>query len=147
METTLHPTLTSLEESNVALFIARLAKRGACLTERETEANRELSRAWSDDELSLTRQELKIVVTPHSVNWTTHQTTPKLIHTCGGERKRAQPSGMCELAKLLFIPDQCLQSMNDYSWSIQRRWDWFQSNWSESHWFRKLDLLNYLINF
>ena len=43
MATALHPTLTSLEEEKAALFIARLAKRGACLTERETEADRELS--------------------------------------------------------------------------------------------------------
>ena len=45
MATTLHPTLTSLEEENVASFIARLAKRGACQTEREYEVDRELSRA------------------------------------------------------------------------------------------------------
>ena len=68
MATALHPTLTSLEEEKVALFIARLAKRGACLTERETEADRELSRALFDDELSLTGLELQIGVTPHSVN-------------------------------------------------------------------------------
>ena len=37
------PALTILEEEKDALFIARLAKRGACLTERETEAQRELS--------------------------------------------------------------------------------------------------------
>ena len=45
METALHPTLTSLEEEKVVLFIARLAKRGACLIEGETEAEKELSRA------------------------------------------------------------------------------------------------------
>ena len=39
----LTPTLTSLEEEKASLFIARLAKRGACLTKRETEANRESS--------------------------------------------------------------------------------------------------------
>ena len=43
MATTLHPTLTSLEEEKASLFIARLAKKGACLTERETEADRESS--------------------------------------------------------------------------------------------------------
>ena len=41
MEIALHPSLTSLEEEKATLFIARLAKRGACLTERDTEANRE----------------------------------------------------------------------------------------------------------
>ena len=43
MATALHPTLTSLEEEKAALFIARLAKRGACLTEGETVANGESS--------------------------------------------------------------------------------------------------------
>ena len=37
------PALTSLKEEKTALFIARLAKRGACLTERETEADRDSS--------------------------------------------------------------------------------------------------------
>ena len=45
METTLHLTLTILEEEKDALFIARLAKRGTCLTQRETEADRESSQA------------------------------------------------------------------------------------------------------
>ena len=45
MATTLSPTLTSLEEEKTALFIARLAKRGACLTEREIEADRESTQA------------------------------------------------------------------------------------------------------
>ena len=62
------PALTRLEEEKAALFIGRLAKRGACLTERETKADRELSRAWFDDEISLTILELKIGVKPHLVN-------------------------------------------------------------------------------
>ena len=37
--------LTNLEKKKAALFIATLAKRGACLTEGETAADRELSRA------------------------------------------------------------------------------------------------------
>ena len=45
MEKTLPPTLTSLEEEKYTLFIARLANMGACMTERETEADRESSRA------------------------------------------------------------------------------------------------------
>ena len=45
MAIALHPNLTSLEEEKVALFIARLAKRGACLIERETEVDRESRRA------------------------------------------------------------------------------------------------------
>ena len=36
MAISLHPTLNNLEEEKDALFIARLAKRGACLTEGET---------------------------------------------------------------------------------------------------------------
>ena len=44
METTLHPTLNSLEKEKDALFITILAKRGACLTERETKADRESRR-------------------------------------------------------------------------------------------------------
>jgi len=35
--------LTSLEKRKVALFIARLAKRGACLTKGETADDGELS--------------------------------------------------------------------------------------------------------
>ena len=62
------PNLTSLEKRKAALFIARLAKRGACLTKGETVADGELIRAWSDDELSLTGLELQIGVTPHSMN-------------------------------------------------------------------------------
>ena len=49
-------------------FIARLAKRGACLTEGETAIDGELIRSLYDDELSLTGLELQIGVTPHSVN-------------------------------------------------------------------------------
>ena len=48
--------------------MARLAKRGACLTEGETATDGELNRALSDDDLSITRLELQIKVTPHSVN-------------------------------------------------------------------------------
>ena len=60
--------LTSLEKRKAALFIARLEKRGTCLTEGETAADGELSWAWYDDELSLTGMELQLRVTPHSVN-------------------------------------------------------------------------------
>ena len=76
-----------MEEEKVVLFIARLAKRGACLTEGETTNDGELSRSWSDDELNLIGLELQIGVTPHLVNWTAHQTIPILTHMCGGERK------------------------------------------------------------
>ena len=55
--------------------------------------------------MSLTKLELQIIMTPHSVNWTNQQTDPNLIHTCGGERKEGTTLDLYEPVKLLFSPD------------------------------------------
>ena len=44
-------------------------------------------------------------MTPHSVNWTNQQTTPSLIHTCGGERKEGATLDLHEPVQLLFNPN------------------------------------------
>ena len=62
------------------------------------------------------------------------------------ERGREQFPRLHAIMHSQFSPYHLLQYKNCQIQSILSRWEWLQSNWSKSQWFRILNFLHYLIN-